>query len=52
MYLVPWQIFVLGCVCGVFITFFVSCFVIVRLAFKSGVKVEKTNKDKEESSNG
>lgn len=44
MYLLPWQIFALGCVSGVFITFFVCTIVIIRIAFRGGVKVEKIEK--------
>lgn len=49
MYLVPWQIFVLGCICGICISVFVLCVLLVRLAFKNGVKVEKV---KEEDKDG
>ena len=45
MYLLPWQIFVLGCICGVCISVFVALVFLIRLAFKSGVKVEKINKE-------
>ena len=52
MYLLPWQIFVLGCICGIFITFFVATVIIFRLAFRGGVKVEKIEDKKEEKTDG
>lgn len=48
MYLLPWQIFVLGCICGVFISVFATLIFLIRLAFKNGVKVEKIRKEDKE----
>ena len=52
MYLQPWQIFAGGCVCGVVITLVVIILILIRLAFRGGVKVEKVEKDKEDKDNG
>ena len=48
MYLAPWQIFAGGCVCGIFISLTVLLIVVLRIAFKSGVKIEKEEDKKDE----
>ena len=48
MYLAPWQIFAGGCVCGIFISLAVLLIVVLRIAFKSGVKVERGESKKDE----
>lgn len=48
MYLVPWQIFAFGCVCGVVITLIVLAIAIANMVMRSGVKVERTVIEKEE----
>ena len=52
MYLLPWQIFVMGCICGVVISVIVMISILLRLAFRGGVKVERVEHDKEENDNG
>ena len=51
MYLVPWQIFVFGCICGVVITAIIILAIVVRFALHSGVRVEKHIIEKEEDDN-
>lgn len=48
MYLMPWQIFVLGCICGICISIIVFVIIIIRLAFKGGVKVVEHKVRREE----
>ena len=52
MYLVPWQIFVLGCMCGIFIAFFICVLFIFRIALRGGVRMEKIEKREENEDNG
>lgn len=47
MYLAPWQIFAMGCVCGVFISAVIIVIALLRLAFKSGVRIEKEERGKD-----
>lgn len=51
MYLMPWQIFVFGCICGIVICVIVIATIILRIAFKGGVKVEHYKVDREEDKN-
>lgn len=46
MYLQPWQIFLGGCLCGIFIAFIVITLIIIRIAVKSGVRIEKEEEKK------
>ncbi len=48
MYLAPWQIFAFGCVCGVVITLIVLAIAIANMVMRSGVKVERIEKEEEE----
>ena len=48
MYLLPWQIFVLGCICGVVISLIVFIVLILRIAVRGGVKVEHKIVEREE----
>ena len=48
MYLAPWQIFAGGCVCGVFISVIVLVIVVLRIAFRSGVRIEREEKEHDE----
>lgn len=48
MYLAPWQIFAFGCVCGVVITLIVLAIAIANMVMRSGVKVERVEKEEEE----
>ena len=41
MYLLPWQIFLLGCMCGIFIAIVVIVLIIIRIATHSGVRIER-----------
>ena len=45
MYLAPWQIFAIGCVCGAFITVLVLGAVIIKAIKKLGVELEQEEKD-------
>ena len=47
MYIQPWQIFAGGCVCGSFVTVLVTVFIVLRMAVRSGVRVEKVEGDEE-----
>ena len=46
MYLTPWQIFALGCVCGVFITLLILVGLIIRWVKQAGVNIEKEEEDR------
>lgn len=48
MYLMPWQIFVLGCICGICISIIVGVIILIRLAFRGGVKVVEHKVRREE----
>ena len=52
MYLLPWQIFVLGCICGIFISFFMCVILIIRIIFRHGARIERIKNEKEEEDNG
>ena len=45
----PWQIFVLGCICGICISIIVGVIILIRLAFKGGVKVVEHRVRREEN---
>lgn len=47
MYLQPWQIFVSGCLCGIFISALVLTVAVVRIALKSGVRINKEKEKKD-----
>lgn len=40
MYIVPWQIFVLGCFFGIFISVITILAIVLRVATRGGVTVE------------
>ena len=46
MYLAPWQIFAIGCVCGVFITLLIMIFLIIHFVRRAGVNIEKEEEDR------
>ena len=50
MYLQPWQIFASGCICGIIISVIVLITIVLRIAYRSGVRIEK--EDREEKDNG
>ena len=50
MYLQPWQIFFGGIICGIIISVIVLITIILRIAYRSGVRIER--EDKEEKDNG
>jgi hypothetical protein len=52
MYLQPWQIFLSGCLCGIFVTFIVLVVVLIRIATYHGVEVRHENNEKENDENG
>lgn len=47
MYLAPWQIFAIGCVCGVFISLLIMVFLIIQFVRKSGVNIEEEENDRD-----
>ena len=53
MYLLPWQIFILGCVCGIFIAFIIMVIALIRIATRGGVRVtHKIVERKEDDDDG
>lgn len=53
MYLLPWQIFAMGCVCGICISVFIAFIFLIRIAMRGGVRVEhEVIREKEEDDNG
>lgn len=46
MYLQPWQIFFGGILCGIFISAVILTVIVLRIAFRSGVTIEKEEKNK------
>ena len=47
MYLAPWQIFAMGCVCGALITFIILVTIFIRIVTHAGVRVEKVKKEED-----